>query len=87
MGYVYFIKPAFKRGPVKIGFATDVAKRVAALQTSNFERLEWFAGTDELYRRILGISGIHQPLGKLKSSPHGWVWSLRNWGGLPVEPF
>jgi predicted GIY-YIG superfamily endonuclease len=36
--YVYFIQ-AGKRGPVKIGVATDVEKRLESLQTGNHQEL------------------------------------------------
>lgn len=39
-GFVYFIKPKFRDGPIKIGSSTSLNRRIESLQTSNFEELE-----------------------------------------------
>ena len=43
MGYVYFIKPLHRHGPIKIGKAKNVEARLSGLQTSHYEPLEVFA--------------------------------------------
>jgi hypothetical protein len=39
-GFLYVVKPKFKDGPFKIGIASDLKKRLEALQTSHYEDLE-----------------------------------------------
>jgi hypothetical protein len=42
MRYIYFIQ-AGMNGPIKIGFSDNVPNRLAALQTSNYEKLHLLA--------------------------------------------
>ena len=39
-GYLYVVKPKYKDGPLKIGIAGDLQKRLDTLQTAHYEDLE-----------------------------------------------
>lgn len=39
-GFVYFVKPKFRDGPIKIGSTVELGHRIEGLQTSHFEELE-----------------------------------------------
>lgn len=52
-GYVYFIKPKFRDGPIKIGSTIQIGKRIDELQTSNYEELEFIGAIErEEYRAV-----------------------------------
>lgn len=62
-GYVYFIKPKHREGPVKIGFAIDLAKRLCALQIGCFYELEIYAAVETTAPRALE-GRLHKQLRK-----------------------
>lgn len=52
-GFVYFIKPKHRNGPIKVGYAKNLASRLSALQIGYFEELEIYAAVESDNARAL----------------------------------